>query len=98
MDGIYNKFEMLQGVINLLDGLNISGQKNIVILSSVYQMLTALQKGLKDEDETKNKKIEILKEQLKRATTPDVEEGGDVVGGEQYNFKFGGAEHDRDMV
>lgn len=94
MDGLYNKYEMLHGVVNLLDELSISGQKNITIVSNVFQILTALQKGLKDEDEAKNKKIEILKEQLKRATTPEPEEGGDVVGGEHYDFKFGGAEHD----
>lgn len=99
MDGLYNKHEVLHGIITMLDGLTVTGQRNITLLGSVFQMLTALQKGLKEEDEAKNKIIETLKEQLKRATTPEPDEpGGDVVGGEQYNFNFGGAANDRNMV
>ena len=85
-DGILNKHDMVSNVLSLLDGLTVTGQKNVVLLSTAFQMLTALQKGLKDEDKAKNKIIESLKEQLKRINEP--EPGGDVVGGEHYEFDF----------
>lgn len=85
-DGILNKHDMVENVLSLLDGMTVTGQKNVVLLSTAFQMLTALQKGLKDEDNAKNKIIESLKEQLKRINEP--EPGGDVVGGEYYEFDF----------
>ena len=91
MDGVYNKHEIVHNIIALLEALDVSGQKNVVLLSNVFQMLTALQKGLRDEDDAKNKTIEMLKEQLKRATEPATpENGGDVIGGERYELQFGG--------
>ena len=95
-DGIYSKHEMLEGVIERLDALTITGAKNVVLLCDALQMLYALQKGLKNEDKAKETTIEILKEQLKRATTPEVEPGGDVVGGQHIDLKFGGADNGTD--
>ena len=89
-DGILNKHEMVEGILQLLDSITVSGQKNVNALSQAFQMLYALRKGLKDEDEAKNQTIEMLKEQLKRATEPKPEDGEDVVGGEHYELKFGG--------
>ena len=89
-DGIMNKFDLLDGVCVLLENVTVSGQANVTRLSNAFQMLAALKQGLHDEDQAKNKIIETLKEQLKRATEPDVEPGGDVVGGEHYEFNFGG--------
>ena len=91
-EGLFNKHDIVQGVLDLLGNMTVKGLDNITIIASVIQMLKALQKGLKDEDQAKNKIIETLKEQLKRATEPETEPGGDVVGGEHYDFHFGGAE------
>ena len=95
-NGILNKHEMVEHILKALDGITISGAKNVVLLNEALQMLFALQKGLKDEDNAKNKTIELLKEQLKRATEPQVEDGGDVVGGEHYDLNFGGADDGTD--
>ena len=61
-----NKHEMLENVLKLLDGMTVTGSKNVILLCEAFQILFALQKGLKDEDNAKNKIIEELKEQLKR--------------------------------
>ena len=95
-DGIYNKHQMVSKIIVCLDGISISGQENVNLLSQAFQMLYALQKGLKEEDGAKAKTIDLLKEQLRRATEPQTEPGGDIIGGEHYDLKFGGADNGTD--
>lgn len=90
-DGTLNKHEMLESVKVLLSTVTVKGEESVNALSQAFQMIYALQRGLKDEDNAKNKIIETLKEQLKRATGQA--DGGDVTGGEQYNFDFGGADN-----
>ena len=68
-----DKHGMVDHVIRALNEITVSGSKNVVLLSDTFQMLFALQKGLKEEDNAKNKTIETLKEELKRAT-----EGGNA--------------------
>ena len=87
---VMNKHEVVEKIIVLLDSVTVSGSKNVVALCTAFQMLYALQQGLKDEDKAKNRTIDLLKEQLRNATTPHTEPGGDVVGGEHYDLNFGG--------
>ena len=89
-----DKFEVLKEIIEDLSRLSVSGVANVLYLGKVFQMLSTLQKGLKDEDNARNQVIESLKEQLKRATEPQPEDGGDVVGGEHYDFHFRGGASD----
>ena len=67
-DGLSDKFDMLSKVIQILDGIVVCGSSNVVLLSEAFQILFALQKGLKSEDDANKRKIELLKEQLKRTT------------------------------
>ena len=69
-----NKHEMLENILKLLDNMTVTGSKNVIILCEAFQILFALQKGLKEEDNAKNKIIEELKEQLKRAN--EIEKDG----------------------
>lgn len=92
-DGILNKHEMLKSIKTLLSAVTVKGEESVNALSQAFQMIYALQKGLKDEDQAKNKIIETLKEQLKRATEHIPEDGEVKTGGEQYNFDFGGADN-----
>lgn len=72
-----NKHEMVENVLKLLDGMTVTGSKNVILLCEAFQILFALQKGLKDEDGAKNKIIEELKEQLKRANENIEKDGVD---------------------
>lgn len=90
MDGFFNKHEMVDNIIKTMDGISVRGELNVNLLSSAFQMLYALKNGLKHEDEANNSKVELLKEQLKRANEPKDEPGGDVIGGEHYEIKLGG--------
>ena len=92
-DGIFDRDEFLEKIIKTLDALTVTGAKNVIILSAVFQMLNTLKKGLSDECAAKNAVIESLKEQLKNATESKPEEpGGDVVGGQHFDYQFGGAD------
>ena len=70
-----NKHEMIENVLKLLDGMTVNGSKNVILLSEAFQILFALQKGLKDEDGAKNRIIEELKEQLKRQEKDGADNG-----------------------
>ena len=67
-DEILDKYGMIEHVIKSLNGISVSGSQNVVLMAEAFQVLFVLQKGLKEEDNAKNKTIETLKEQLKRAT------------------------------
>lgn len=85
-----DKYGMLKEIIDNLSRIRVSGVADVLYLGQTFQMLSTLQTGLKDEDNARNQVIESLKEQLKRATEPKPDDGGDVVGGEHYDFHFGG--------
>ena len=91
-NGIFNQHEMIDKSIQLADGISVSGAKNVLFLSELIQVLVALKKGLADDEKAKNETIECLKSQLKHVTEkPQVnEEGDEVVGGQHYDFHFGG--------
>ena len=88
-DGIFSKFDMIDKIIMLLNSVSIEGAKNVLAMSNVFQMLSTVKKGLQDEDNAKNRTIELLKEQLKRATEPVNDDAGEVIGGEHIDLKFG---------
>ena len=92
-NGLFDKHDMVKKIIALLDSVTVTGAKNVLVLGEVFKMLSSLQKGLKADEDAKNKVIEMLKDQLKRATEIIPEEGGFVVGGEHYDLKFGGADN-----
>lgn len=77
MYDVIDKYGMIDHVIRSLNEIPVSGSKNVVLMAEAFQMLFALQKGLKDEDNAKNKTIETLKEQLTRAIENSEKEGAD---------------------
>ena len=90
--GIYNREEFIKKILDALNLITVTGAKNALLLSSAFQMVNALGKGMDDEIAAKNAVIESLKEQLKRATEPAQDNpGGDVVGGQHYDYQFGGS-------
>ena len=66
MNDVIDKFGMIDYVVRALNGITVSGSENVVLMAEAFQMLFAMKKGLKEEDNAKNKTIETLKEQLKR--------------------------------
>ena len=93
-DGIMNKYEVVDRIIVTLNRVSVTGAKNVLALGNVFQMLSVLKDGMKEEEDSKNRIIESLKTQLKHATEPDKD--GEVIGGEHYDFNFGGAENGKD--
>lgn len=94
-NGIYNREEFIKKILEALNLITVTGAKNALLLSSAFQMVNALGKGIEDEIAAKNAVIESLKEQLKRATELQQDDpGGDTIGGQHYDYHFGGVKHD----
>ena len=91
--GIMDKYEVLDNILESLEPVRVSGMKDTIAMANAFQMLHALKQGMKNEDETKTKVIENLKEQLKRANSIDPDEGGDKIGGQEVHFDFGGGQN-----
>lgn len=94
MDGIFDKFSLIGEITRIMDGISVSGARSVLSLAQVYQMLATLKTGLTDEDQARKQIEDSLKKQLAKARGTEMEEGGDTVGGETYQFDFGGAEND----
>lgn len=93
--GIYDREEFVKKILEALNLLTVTGAKNALLLSSAFQMVNALAKGMEDEIAAKNAVIESLKEQLKRATEAKPEDpDGDTVGGQHFDYHFGGVKDD----
>ena len=89
-EGIFSNAEMIDNAVNLLNTVSVKGSENVVALSNVYQILFALKKGFAMEAESKDKTIETLKEQLKRATEQIPIEDVEIIGGKTIDLDFGG--------
>lgn len=85
---MFDKYQMMEGIINLLNTISVTGAQNVLTLGEVFKMLSALRKGLKEEEQAKKKQIDNLTETIKKLQQPQIEENGDVVGGEHYDIKF----------
>ena len=89
-DGLFTNAEMVDEIIKRLNEVSVSGIRNVVSLANAFSMLNGLKNGIAEESKANSKKIELLKEQINRLTKPHIdEEGGDIIGGEHYDLKFG---------
>lgn len=62
-DGLLNKYGMIQSVLDQLNTLQVSGYQNMAVLINVAQQLMALKKGMKEEEERREKeRLESMEE------------------------------------
>ena len=80
-----DKFQLLDSIIVQLDALaDARGVTRCATIVELVQKVTALRKGLADEDKAHAQTVEILEQQIKRLTEPNPEEGEEVIGGQTY--------------
>lgn len=90
-----DKFQMMESILQLLDTISVKGAKDVLTMGEVFKMLSALQNGIKNEDETKKKQIDGLTETIRKLQQPQIDDGGDVVGGEHYDINFNDSERNK---
>ena len=62
-DGLLDKYGMIQSVLDQLNTLQVSGYQNMAVLINVAQQLLALKKGMKEEEERREKeRLESMEE------------------------------------
>ena len=62
-EGLFDKYGMLQSAIDQLNTIQVSGYQNMAVLINVAQQLTALKKGMKEEEERREKeRLEAMEE------------------------------------
>ncbi len=62
-DGLLDKYGMIQSVLDQLNTLQVSGYQNMAVLINVAQQLMALKKGMKEEEERREKeRLESMEE------------------------------------
>ena len=58
-DGLFDKYGLIQSVIDQLNTIEVKGYQNMAVLINIAQQLTALKKGLKEEEERNAAEEEI---------------------------------------
>lgn len=83
-----DKYQMIDEIVVFLDRLaDTRGIERCALLIDLIKRLDALKKGLKDEDDAHNARIELLKAQIKNLTEPKPLEDGEIrEGGETYTI------------
>ena len=91
---MYKSNEIVDSIIEEMYGLfkqlitgNYAGF--CAMFSDIISKLAALRKGLKDEQDAKQRQIDDIKAQLERATRPDPGPGEQVIGGGTTEYRFG---------
>lgn len=78
-----DKYGLIDSLIMLIDkAADAHGIERCSALVEVIKRLGALKDGLKDEDSAHNKRIDLLKAQIKNLTNPEA--GEETIGGETY--------------
>ncbi len=86
-----DKYQMLNEIIAQLDRLaDARGAERCAILVDLVQRASALKKGLREEQDAADARIESLKAQIKNLTDPaPLPEGETRIGGEVISLDFG---------
>ena len=63
-EGLFDKYGMLQSAIDQLNTVQVSGYQNMAVLINVAQQLSALKKGMKEEEERQEKERQEAMEEI----------------------------------
>lgn len=84
-----DKYQLIESIIDELDELtDARGLIRCAKIIDVFQKVTALKKGLHEEDAAHKSQVETLKQQLDERRAPA--EGETTIGGEHCEYHFGG--------
>ena len=83
-----DKYQMLDGIIVLLDQLaDAKGVARCALMVELVKRADALKKGLHAEEDAHNKRIDMLKAQIKNLTEPPPLQDGEIrEGGQTYTI------------
>ena len=83
-----DKYQMLDAIIVIVDKLaDARGVERCVLLIDLVKRLDALEKGLKEDEDATNARVEMLKSQIKNLTTPPFLNEGEIrEGGQTYTI------------
>lgn len=92
-DGLYDKFQLIDGIIVQIDALtDARGVEKCKIILDAIGKLTALKKGLQDDDAEQQRKLDTLREELRRVTQPDGGDDTETIDGKTYKIGVPGGQ------
>ena len=85
-----DKYGLIDSLIMLIDkAADAHGIERCSALVDAIKMLGALKDGLKNEDSAHDKRIEMLKSQIKNLAGPNPEAEDAIIGGGRYTIDLG---------
>ncbi len=88
-----DKYQLIDSVIVEIDNLtDARGVEKCKIILDAIGKLTALKKGLENDDTANQQKLDMLREELRRVTQPDGGEDTETIDGKTYTIGVPGGQ------
>lgn len=86
-DGLYDKYQLIDSLIVQVDALcDMRGVEKCKTILDIIGKLSALKKGLQDDEKVSQQKIDMLSEELRRVTAPDGDGDTETIDGKTYQI------------
>ena len=90
---MFDKYQLIDSIIVQIDALtDARGVEKCKIILDAIGKLSALKKGLQDDDTVNKQKIDTLREELRRVTQPDGGDDTETIDGKTYKIGVPGGQ------
>lgn len=90
---MFDKFGLIDSVIVQVDALtDARGVEKCKTILDIIGKLTALKKGLHDDDTMNQQKLDTLRDELRRVTAPDADGDTETIDGKTYKIGVPGGQ------
>lgn len=90
---MFDKYQLIDSIIVQIDALtDARGVEKCKIILDAIGKLSALKKGLQDDDTVNQQKLDTLREELRRVTAPDADGDTETIDGKTYKIGVPGGQ------
>lgn len=90
---MFDKYQLIDSIIVQIDALtDARGVEKCKIILDAIGKLSALKKGLQDDDTVNQQKLDTLREELRRVTQPDGDGDTETIDGKTYKIGVPGGQ------
>lgn len=90
---MFDKYQLIDSVIVQIDALtDVRGVEKCKIILDAIGKLSALKKGMQDDDTANQQKLDTLRDELRRVTAPDADGDTETIDGKTYNIGVPGGQ------
>ena len=90
---MFDKYQLIDSIIVQIDALtDARGVEKCKIILDAIGKLSALKKGMQDDDTANQQKLDTLRDELRRVTAPDADGDTETIDGKTYKIGVPGGQ------